>query len=309
MDPAVLVTDGRGGGDVESGRRESSSGAEEVEETFPTPVARAAPLPWWSYALDALLFLVVGALALVAEVAEPVDLGFFASDETIAYSLRSDTVPSWVVPVLGLLVPLAFLGACVPLVRFQVFWSGARSIVLGFCGTVLFTDVIKVIVGWPRPNFLAVCDPDLSGAAAAANATTLIPTQLSSEICRGEPAAVHEALKSFPSGHASVSAFGLMSVVFLLERFASRVRDQSFSLFAFLPREAALLRPSLQILLASIPIYVAATRVSDHKHRILDILVGLVIGTAVAFIAIYRTIPLRVGLLMAFAAKWRAPSD
>jgi phosphatidate phosphatase len=285
-------------GDVESGGSGEQRGAGKAAAR-----SRQDGLSWWMYVADVVLLVVVGICTAAAEAAEPKEMGFFLGDPSIALSLRGNTVPSWAVLVMGVGVPVVAAALAAPVFgRWETFWRVFRFAMLGSALTFLVTDLVKVTVGSPRPNFLAVCDPDL-----AANATeSLVPQEFTSSICRGSPADVFEARKSFPSGHSSGAAYGLFFVVFLLERFAAKARDEQavFYLTACLPGDIAMLRPTVQALCAVVPFYVAATRVSDHKHRFLDVLVGLAIGVAVAYVTVYRMIALHVGLDLAVAGRW-----
>jgi phosphatidate phosphatase len=290
--------------DVEMGDVEDMESVEFSEVEKDTPRSRLLGLAWWNYVLDVVLVAAVGAVALGSEVAEPREMGFFLGDTSIALSYRPDTVPSWAVFVMGLAVPVVVSAVAAPVYgRWETFWLVGRMAVLGAATTLLVTDVVKVTVGYPRPNFLAVCDPDLAGIAA--NATeSLVPQEFTSSICRGPAGDVFEARKSFPSGHSSGAAYGFFFVIFLLERFGAKLRNEHFYLTACMPGDVATLRPAFQALCAVVPFYVAATRVSDHKHRFLDVLVGLAIGVAVAYVTVYRMIALHVGLDLSVAGRW-----
>ncbi|KAK3862686.1 hypothetical protein Pcinc_031477 [Petrolisthes cinctipes] len=80
---------------------------------------------------------------------------------------------------------------------------------------------------------------------------------------------VREARLSFPSGHASFSAFTMVYFVIYLE-----VRYKFKT-----PR---LVLPFLQFLCLMLAIYTSFSRIADYKHHWSDVLSGFLLGTTVA---------------------------
>ncbi|XP_048844968.1 phospholipid phosphatase 2-like [Brienomyrus brachyistius] len=119
------------------------------------------------------------------------------------------------------------------------------------------TDLAKYTIGRPRPNFLAVCDPEVcEGYLQDAN-------------CTGDPRNVTESRLSFYSGHSS---FGMYCMLFLALYVQARM----------VTKWARLLRPTVQFFLVAFALYVGYTRVSDYKHHWSDVLVGLLQGALIA---------------------------
>jgi membrane-associated phospholipid phosphatase len=113
------------------------------------------------------------------------------------------------------------------------------------------TDVFKVFAGRLRPNFLARCIPDATGACSQFGAT------------------VRDARLSFPSGHSSMSFAGM---IYLSLFIAGKLRT-------FKPSGGALWRYLLSLIPLLIAGMIAVSRTLDYHHNHDDIIAGTVIGT------------------------------
>ncbi|XP_006876797.1 PREDICTED: lipid phosphate phosphatase-related protein type 3-like [Chrysochloris asiatica] len=81
--------------------------------------------------------------------------------------------------------------------------------VFGLCATALVTDVIQLATGYHAPFFLTVCKPNytLLGTSCEAN------PYITQDICSGADVhAILSARKTFPSQHATLSAFAAVYV-------------------------------------------------------------------------------------------------
>jgi membrane-associated phospholipid phosphatase len=89
-------------------------------------------------------------------------------------------------------------------------WLGlALSVVLAF----FFTSGMKNILGKPRPNLLSRCQPDVVNLAeyVVSNATAASGRLVSAGICTNtDKSVIDEGFRSFPSGHSSAAASGLI---------------------------------------------------------------------------------------------------
>lgn len=127
--------------------------------------------------------------------------------------------------------------------------------------TVLITNILKLVIGRPRPYFASVCVGYVPG----------------SEIeCTGDAHAVEEARKSFPSGHSSLA---FSAAVFLACYLAAKLGFGKATGSARTWKTCVVLAPPFVAAL------VAASRTVDYHHHYADIVAGAVLGTAVAMTA------------------------
>ena len=157
---------------------------------------------------------------------------------------ETETVPSWLLLVLNALAPVVIIflvaiifvpGATVPsntpkvlvwkrkLWELHMGWIGlGLSLVLAW----FFTQGMKNMFGKPRPDLLDRCQPDVQNAAdyvvggfAGENPLGLL---YSARICQqSDQDKLDDGFRSYPSGHASSAAAGLVYLsLFLASKFA-----------------------------------------------------------------------------------------
>lgn len=139
-----------------------------------------------------------------------------------------ETIPTWLLVVLGLVVPAAIIflvciifvpgptasrGTPRSLIWRRKLWewnTGWMGLALSLATAFMVTQGMKLLFGKPRPDLLSRCQPDLSRLRETAvndivgtefNAAWVLVTDA---ICRNpDQDIMKDGFKSFPSGHAS----------------------------------------------------------------------------------------------------------
>ena len=107
--------------------------------------------------------------------------------------------------------------------------AGWLGLALSLAVTTLLVDGLKILMGKPRPDLLARCDPDLPNAAAyilgGVNDRISEGTLVSWTICRqANKKLLEDGFQAFPSAHASFSFAGLFYfALYLCSKFAVRI--------------------------------------------------------------------------------------
>ncbi|CAL4086387.1 unnamed protein product, partial [Meganyctiphanes norvegica] len=120
--------------------------------------------------------------------------------------------------------------------------------------------LIKLSVGELRPNFIAVCKPNWSEINCTDSNGNMqyiphIP-------CTETSWTLQKARTSFPSGHASLSAFSVTVIILYLHK--------------MFPKSS--LRVLVQLLLVMFAYYMGISRVWDHMHHWWDVAAGFAFG-------------------------------
>ncbi|XP_041968539.1 phospholipid phosphatase 5 [Aricia agestis] len=156
------------------------------------------------------------------------------------------------VPCILSLIAWAACNDCNDALEFLLAWS----LSLGITGVL--TDMVKLIVGRPRPDFFYRCYPD--------------GIEIDDQRCTGDLADIIEGRKSFPSGHSSISFCSLgIASVWICGRLGvvSRRRGSAF-------RVLCVLAPAM------LAACIALSRTCDYHHHWQDVLVGSLLGLSVS---------------------------
>ncbi|NXG63404.1 PLPR3 protein, partial [Hemiprocne comata] len=137
--------------------------------------------------------------------------------------------------------------------------------VFGLCATALVTDVIQLATGYHAPFFLTVCKPNYTLLGTPCDANPYI-TQ---DICAGtDKHAILSARKTFPSQHATLSAF---AAVYVSMYFNSIISDST-----------KLLKPILVFAFAIAAGICGLTQITQYRSHPADVYVGFLIGSGIA---------------------------
>ncbi|KAL8177691.1 UNVERIFIED_CONTAM: Phospholipid phosphatase- protein type 3 [Gekko kuhli] len=137
--------------------------------------------------------------------------------------------------------------------------------VFGLCATALVTDVIQLATGYHAPFFLTVCKPNYTLLGISCDSNPYI-TQ---DICSGQDQhAILSARKTFPSQHATLSAF---AAVYVSMYFNSIISDST-----------KLLKPILVFTFAIAAGVCGLTQITQYRSHPIDVYVGFLIGSGIA---------------------------
>ncbi|CAH1393400.1 unnamed protein product [Nezara viridula] len=217
----------------------------------------------------------------------PYKRGFYCDDLSIRYPFHPSTVPDYALYIVGIGLPISVI-LIFEVSLLKKFNSKRRSLFLFgwkvppwlircykeigyFCfGAVcsqLITDIGKYSIGRLRPHFMTVCDPDVDCSMPDFKYKYFVEFT-----CKGtSPKLLRESRLSFPSGHSSFSAYTMVYLALYLQAKLNW-------------RGSYLLKHFLQFCCVALSWATALSRVSDYKHHWSDVLVGLLIGTTVAFL-------------------------
>jgi len=231
------------------------------------------------YGIDWFVLLLLSACSLGVFYAPPLSKRLFAVEfkgdpleYDDAYPIMKQIVPTWMSAAIaggaGVLV-LAF--AQLWLKSGKEFHRGVLCLVTCLVAASWFQVICKVLIGGLRPNFLAVCQPDLTKAEGQG----YYGVYYDYTVCTGDKASVYDALESFPSGHSTAAFAGNIFI--------------SLFLNAKLKLWGADYAPVWKLVAVFIPILLGTLlslcRLVDYTHHWYDILAGAIIGTMFALSA------------------------
>jgi membrane-associated phospholipid phosphatase len=224
------------------------------------------------------------------------------------------------------------------------FWewnTGWMGLGLSLAGAFMVTEGLKDLLGKPRPDFLARCDPDVSliskyAVSGLGAVVDNAPILVDYRICRNQISFVtNDGFAAWPSGHASFSWAGMLYLTFFLcAKFAISIpylaprtysRDRNLASFEVhnhhhqgegdhredIPlRNQAAAPPIYLLILAFVPIgtalFISVSRWFDYRHAGFDIISGAVIGIFFAWFGFrWYHLPIRTGAGWSWGARSR----
>lgn len=311
-----------------------------------------------SYALDWVTLVVLAVAGFLLGNLSPQKRPFSLENPDISFPLHDDTVSVTVLLIVSVAVPIVVIfgvvlllvpGPTVPrdtprsLVWTRKVWevhAGWLGLILSVVTTWFVVSTTKNLLGKPRPNALSRCQPDLENLAkyivgGISNSTSLAVGQLvSADICTNpDKGVVDEGFRSFPSGHSSVAASGLVYLTLFLasklgvvtpwaphpnvpgaihhSAFPSRIEMASQAGAEPLPislRRQAAGPPIYLLFIALLPfgacIFICASRWYDFQHHGFDILFAFAIGATTSYVAFrFYHMPISQGAGWAWAPR------
>lgn len=213
--------------------------------------------------LEVAIRLVLLAVLIVLETLEPFERVILQEEMwQYQYPFIPNTVPSYAVVLLSCGVPVAFvILCCIFHTDYKDLIHSALGLSLAVVINGVVTNIIKLSVGRPRPDYYWRCYPD-----------GVVPEDLH---CTGDTSDIIEGRKSFPSGHSSwiFTGFVYLSLYLAGKLMIFHQSGRGHSL-----RLLLVLTPLL------VATMVAISRVRDYWHHWEDVTVGAFIGTAISIL-------------------------
>ncbi|XP_026272909.1 phospholipid phosphatase 5 [Frankliniella occidentalis] len=213
---------------------------------------------------EVLIRLVIGVIALYFDKVRPFTRKIQPDELWLYKNPRTDSyVTTTTLWIMSLGIPTAVI-LCVSFAKRKQSdaLQGFLACSLGCVLNALLTNIIKVIVGRPRPDFFWRCYPD-----------GVVSSNLS---CTGDMNVVQEGRKSFPSGHSSWAFAGLG---FLALYIAGKLHTFSREGKAHAWKLVAPLAPLCSALM------IALSRTCDYHHHWQDVACGSALGLFCAYIS------------------------
>ncbi|KAL1933012.1 hypothetical protein VTP01DRAFT_8690 [Rhizomucor pusillus] len=232
---------------------------------------------FFSYAKDWLLVIIMLVVFFAIDLIPPFRRQFSLTDTSLMHEYAvKERVPLYALLLCCLVAPIVLIALTSLVARS---WHDLHHAVLGLflalAITVMITDVLKISVGRPRPDFFERCQPKLDGSEppfGLANYT----------ICTVDPNRpdMIDGFKSFPSGHSSFSFCGLgyLAIYMAGKLHLFDERGHTYKSFvSIIPLLGATL--------------IAISRIEDYRHHWSDCFVGAILGFSIAYFAYRQYFP------------------
>nr|QDR50978.1 wunen-like protein 3 [Heliconius melpomene] len=236
----------------------------------------------WHLLIDLPILLLVAAVCILLEVGALPSRrsGFRCNDPDLSFPHTGDTISISLVAAITVIVPYLIIWAIETVlhrddeysIKQNKLYTSARTAafiyrdyIYGAVVNLTVLEVVKCVVGSPRPTFFDLCEPD---RAKTCNGSEYI----SSYTCTSSKYSRYlqiDSSRSFPSAHTSLSVYCGLFLAWYLQRRAFSWHNRS-----------VLIIPLVQILCVVYAVTCPLTRITDHRHHWWDVLAGAVMGVA-----------------------------
>jgi len=140
------------------------------------------------------------------------------------------------------------------------------------CGDLATSAIVNVgkrTMSRPRPNFISVCQPNLTALCPPGESHKFVEDY----VCYGQ--FKEDEYFSFPSGHSAHAVFlGIFLIMYIQKR--CKLMDP--------------IRGLIQLMIASFVFFVCTSRVRDLKHRLSDVGGGVLVGATMGLFFITHVV-------------------
>lgn len=239
-----------------------------------------------SYLGDWLFYIALTTLALVySKIVTPLFAEFYLYDTNFWHThvpTEITIVPTSLLIIYSIIGPIFQFGATIGFTtshswhrRLWDFHAILLTMMASHAMQTVMVSLLKNLVGAPRPDMLARCNPD-SWARPQ-------PGELSNvSICRQKDVGhLEEGFRSFPSAHTSTAfTTAIVQVLF----FVGRTRMLDCAAWSW------------KLLLSLVPLLsasaVAFSRITDNRHHVFDVLIGILIGLLAGYLGFIHHFPM-----------------
>ncbi|XP_050352666.1 phospholipid phosphatase 2-like isoform X2 [Nymphalis io] len=234
----------------------------------------------WHLLIDLPILLLVAAVCILLEVGALPSRrsGFRCNDPDLSFPHTGDTISISLIAAITVIVPYLILWTIETIlhrddeytIKKNKLQASARTAafiyrdyIYGAVVNLMVLEVVKCVVGSPRPTFFDLCEPD---KARTCNGSEYI----SSYTCTSTRYSRYlqiDSIRSFPSGHTSLSVYCGLFLAWYLQRRAFSWHNRT-----------VLLVPLVQILCMIYAVVCPLTRITDHRHHWWDVLAGAIVG-------------------------------
>lgn len=206
------------------------------------------------------------------------DLSVYFKSSEYHWSLRSEQITDELLHHLSVTLPLVLL-IILTLIAYPrggihlvpMLHHSLLGLLTAHALSIVPTDLLKVWIGELRPDFFSRC-----------------AYSEDSEICKPffhNPRLMEDGRKSFPSGHSSTSFAGLGFLSLWIAGRNGAYAIGGDGLRAAGPLQSRLLRCAVASVWLFVALWVAISRIEDHRHHPRDVIAGGLIGFVSAVVA------------------------